>query len=48
MSRLNLHIPDELRARFKAVCALELKDMSEVVRKLIEEYVQKAEKKQKK
>jgi metal-responsive CopG/Arc/MetJ family transcriptional regulator len=48
MSRLNLHVPDELHARFKAVCALERTDMSDVVRKLIMEYVEKAEKKLKK
>jgi predicted DNA-binding protein len=44
MTRLNLYLPEQLRSRFKAVCALEGKDMSEVVREFIEEYVEKAEK----
>jgi metal-responsive CopG/Arc/MetJ family transcriptional regulator len=48
MQRYNVNLPEELHTRFKVVCALERKDMSEVVRKLIEEYVEKAEKKLKK
>ena len=48
MKNLNIHLPDEIHAQFKATCALEHKDMSEVVRKLIAEYVEKAEKKLKK
>jgi metal-responsive CopG/Arc/MetJ family transcriptional regulator len=44
MVRLNLHVPEELRRKLKVVCALEGKDMSEVIRKLIEDYVEKAEK----
>lgn len=44
MVRLNLHVPEELRRKLKVVCALEGKDMSEVIRSLIEDYVEKAEK----
>ena len=44
MVRLNLWVPEELRRKLKVVCALEGKDMSEIIRKLIEEYVEKAEK----
>jgi ribbon-helix-helix protein len=43
--RLNLYIGDELHKRLRVHCAVEDKDMSEVVRKLIEEYLQKVEKK---
>ena len=45
MSRLNLNIPDELHKRFKAVCALEGKEMTRVVVKIVKDYVEKAEKK---
>jgi hypothetical protein len=48
MSRLNLNIPDKLHKRFKAVCALEGIDMTTVIVKIVEEYVEKAEKKLKK
>jgi predicted DNA-binding protein len=44
MQRYNVLLSDELHKRFKIVCAHESKDMSEIVRKLIEEYVEKAEK----
>ena len=47
MVKFNVNLPDDLHTRLKVVCAIERKDMSEVVRKLIEEYVEKAEKKQK-
>ena len=46
--RYNLLLPEELHQRFKLVCVQERKDMSEVVRKMIEEYVEKAEKRLKK
>ncbi len=45
MVKYNVNLSDELHRRFKIVCVMESKDMSEVVRKLIEEYVEKAEKK---
>jgi len=48
MIKYNVNLSDELHRRFKIVCVTESKDMSEVVRKLIEEYVEKAEKKLKK
>jgi hypothetical protein len=48
MSRLNLNIPDDLHKRFKSVCALEGKDMTTIIIRIVEEYVEKAEKKLKK
>lgn len=45
MVKYNVNLSDELHRRFKIVCVMQGKDMSEVVRKLIEEYVEKAEKK---
>jgi metal-responsive CopG/Arc/MetJ family transcriptional regulator len=45
MKNLNVHLDDELHRRFKVVCAQEAKEMSEVVRQLIQEYVEKSEKK---
>ncbi len=44
MKRFTVNLPDELHARFKGVCALESKEMTEVIRKFIEEYIEKAEK----
>jgi metal-responsive CopG/Arc/MetJ family transcriptional regulator len=44
MKRLQLILPDELHTKFKVVCTLEGTDMTEVVRKFIEQYVEKAEK----
>ena len=45
MKRYNLFLPDDLHKRFKLICVQQEKDMSEVVRKLIEDYVDKGEKK---
>ena len=45
---LNVHLVDDLHKRFKLVCVQENREMSEVIRKLIEEYVDKAEKRLKK
>jgi metal-responsive CopG/Arc/MetJ family transcriptional regulator len=42
--KYNLNLTEKLHYRFKVHCAIEGKDMSEVVRKLIEEYLEKAEK----
>jgi predicted DNA-binding protein len=44
MRNFNMLISEELHKRLKLVCVHEGKEMSEVVRKLIEEYVEKAEK----
>jgi hypothetical protein len=44
MRNFNMKITDELHKRLRIVCAHEEKEMSEIVRKLIEEYVEKAEK----
>ena len=48
MKNLNVHLSDELHTRLKLACVQEHKDMSEVIRKLIEDYVEKVEKKLKK
>jgi metal-responsive CopG/Arc/MetJ family transcriptional regulator len=48
MKRFTINMPDELHTRLKVVCALENKDMTEAVLKLVREYVEKAEKKLKK
>ena len=48
MHNFNMKIPDDLHKRFKIACVHEGKDMSAVVRKLIEGFVEKVEKKQKK
>ena len=47
MHILNVKISDELRKRFKLACVHEEKIMSDVIRKAIEEFVKKSEKKQK-
>jgi hypothetical protein len=44
MRNFNMKIPDELHTRFKIACTLEGTDMSEVLRKAIEDYVAKVEK----
>jgi hypothetical protein len=45
MRHLQVALTDELHKRFKIICAQEERDMTEVVRNLIKEYVEKAEKK---
>jgi len=45
MVKYNVNLSDELHRRFKIVCVMEGKDMSEVVRKQIGDYVEKAERK---
>ena len=45
MKRLGVDIPDETHQELKARCATEGVKVSDVVRKLIEEYLQKGEKK---
>jgi len=44
MKHFNMKLSDELHKRFKIACALEGKELSEVVRKCIEEYVENVEK----
>jgi hypothetical protein len=41
MVNIRTEIPDDLRARFKAKCAIEKRDMKEVFAELILEYVEK-------
>jgi len=48
MSKLNINFPDDLHKRFKALCALEGQKMTDIVVKLVKEYVEKTEKKSKK
>ena len=45
MHILNVRITDELHKRFKLACVQEDVIMSDVVRKLIEEYAERVEKK---
>ena len=45
MKRFVMEIPDELHQRLKAVSALEGKTMKQAVLRLVEDYVQKTEKK---
>jgi hypothetical protein len=44
MKRFTINISAELHTRFKVICTLEGKEMTEVVLKFIEGYVEKAEK----
>jgi predicted DNA-binding protein len=48
MVKYNVNLSNELHKRFKLACVQEGKDMSEVVRRLIENYVERVEKKLKK
>ncbi|MBZ5498747.1 MAG: hypothetical protein LAP85_20305 [Acidobacteriia bacterium] len=48
MKRLTVIVADELHRRLKILCSSEGTDMSEVVRKLIEDHIEKSEKKSKK
>jgi metal-responsive CopG/Arc/MetJ family transcriptional regulator len=45
MKRLTVKLPDELHTRMKVAVALEKTEISEVVRKFLEQYVEKVEKK---
>ena len=44
MKRLVLNMPDDLHRRLKVVCTLQGKTMAEVSQHLLEEYVNKEEK----
>jgi len=44
MKRIQLILPEDLHTKFKVICTLEGTDMSEVVRRWIEDYVEKEEK----
>ena len=48
MKHIQVALADDLHKRFKIACVHEGKEMSEVVRKAIEDFVEKAEKKLKK
>ena len=48
MKRYTLDLDEELHKRLKVHCAIQDLDMSEVIRKLIAEYLTKVEKKQSK
>lgn len=45
MKRINVKVPDELHTRVKVAIALEKTEISEVVRRFLEQYVEKIEKK---
>jgi hypothetical protein len=44
MKRFVMDIPVDMHKRFKAVCVMEEKTMKQVVQQLMEEYLEKAEK----
>jgi predicted DNA-binding protein len=44
MKHLTINISEELHTRLKVICTLDGKDMTEVVLKLVEDYVNAAEK----
>ena len=48
MKHFNMKLSDELHKRFKLACVHEDKELSEVVRKCIEDFVEKVEKKRRK
>jgi predicted DNA-binding protein len=48
MKRYTLDFSEELHKRLKVHCAVEGKDMAEVIRKLVEDYLEKTEKKKSK
>ena len=48
MKRLNMNIPEDLHKRLKRYCVETEKDMTDVVLRLIEEFLTKAEGKLKK
>jgi predicted DNA-binding protein len=48
MKRFNMNLSDELHKRLKLHCVEIGKEMTEVVQRLIEEYLEKARKKPKK
>ncbi len=39
MKRITIDLPDELHTKFKIACTLEGTDMSETIRKCVEDYV---------
>lgn len=48
MKRLTINLSDDLHKRLKLHCVLVEKEMAELIRRLIEEHLEKAEKKFKK
>ena len=48
MKRLTIGLSDDAHKRLKVHCAVEGKDMAEVIPKLVEDYLEKAEKKKSK
>ena len=44
MKRFTMNMPDELHTHFKVACALDGKEMTEVVLKLVEDYIEQIEK----
>lgn len=48
MVKLTVHMDDELRKRFKVACAEDSEDMSAVVRRLIQQWLDEREKRSRK
>ena len=48
MKRINVKVPDDLHMRVKVAVALEQTEISEVIRKFLEQYVERVEKKKQK
>jgi hypothetical protein len=48
MKRINVKVSDELHARIKIAVAVERTEISDVIRKFLEKYVEQVEKKKKK
>jgi hypothetical protein len=48
MKRINVKVSDDLHTRIKVAVALEKTEISDVIRKYLEQYVEKVEKKKKK
>jgi hypothetical protein len=46
MNKLNINFPEDLHKRFKAVCALVGLRMTDIIVRLVRDFVEKTEKKQ--
>ncbi len=44
MKHFTLNMPDEVHQRFKIACTLDGKEMTEVILKFVEEYIEEIEK----
>jgi len=39
MKRINIKVPDELHSQFKSICTIQGKEMTEILKEFIEDYV---------